>query len=77
MLRKLRLIDKFRRPSWLRGRDRYYFVLRVEDGRGIDSKIYERQVSRQCYYRFTVGELAYSKNPAAPKQFSHPDDEVC
>jgi hypothetical protein len=76
MRTKLQLIDKFRRPQWLAGRDHYYFVLRVVDGRGTESRIYERRVSRQCYYRFAVGEFAFSQNPAATKQMAQSEDEL-
>jgi len=67
MRTRLRLIDKFRRPSWLQGRDRYYFVLRVADDPRDEPRIYERRVSRQCYYRFSLDEFLYSENPKSAK----------
>ena len=63
MRHKLQLIDKFRRPSWFKGGDHYYFVLRVMDSDRLDAKIYERKVSRQCYYRFNLNDYLFSRKP--------------
>ena len=76
MRTKLQLIDKFRRSSWLKGRDRYYFVLRAVDGNGTEANIYERQVNRQCYYRFNLNDYLFSRNPRATTQMTRSEDEV-
>ena len=75
MKTRLQLIDKFRRFNWFKGGDCYYFVLRVMDGSGTEAKIYERKVTRQCYYRFNLDDCLFSKNPAAKVQVAQAEED--
>ena len=76
MRTKLQLIDKFRRSSWLKGRDNYYFVLRAVDGSGNQAKIYESKVARECYYRFDLGDFVFSRNPGAVELFAPMEEDA-